>query len=89
MIQYQRLRVIFLASLTMMSASSSFAGGYIRFGSEYEYYPQKKIAYHRLKSYNPYVRFSYRPQGSDWTYSGRILLKEYPYKKDYVNKVST
>lgn len=42
MIQYQRLRVIFLASLTMMSASPSFAGGYIRFGSEYEYYPQKK-----------------------------------------------
>lgn len=64
--------------------------GYIQFGSEYEYYPQKEnIAYHRLTSYNPYIRFSYRPQDSDWTYSGRILLKEYPYKNDYNNKVST
>ncbi|ENY9605039.1 hypothetical protein RBH66_23810 [Escherichia coli] len=91
MIQEQRFRVIFLASLTMMiSASPSYAGGNIQFGNEYEYYPQKeKIAYHRLTSYNPYIRFSYRPQGYDWTYSGRILLKEYPYKKDYINKVST
>ena len=87
---YQQPCILFLTALMMISAFPAFAGGYIQFGSEYEYYPQKEnIAYHRLTSYNPYIRFSYRPQDSDWTYSGRILLKEYPYKNDYNNKVST
>ncbi|EBL9713065.1 hypothetical protein DOP33_06825, partial [Salmonella enterica] len=87
---YQRPCILFFTALMMISAFPAFAGGYIQFGSEYEYYPQKEnIAYHRLTSYNPYIRFSYRPQDSDWTYSGRILLKEYPYKNDYNNKVST
>ncbi|EEI7343459.1 hypothetical protein G4E41_004305, partial [Salmonella enterica] len=81
---YQRPCILFFTALMMISAFPAFAGGYIQFGSEYEYYPQKEnIAYHRLTSYNPYIRFSYRPQDSDWTYSGRILLKEYPYKNDY------
>lgn len=87
---YRRLYTLIFAILIIMSSFSSLAGGYIQLGSEYEYYPQKdNVSYHRLTSYNPYIRFSYRPQSSDWTYSGRILLKEYPYKSDYNNKTST
>ena len=80
-----------LISVSLMTISSlSFAGGYIQIGSEYEYYPQKdNIAYHRLTSYNPYFRFSYKPIGSDLTFSGRVLLKEYPYKEKYNNHTST
>lgn len=79
--------------LVLIMATASYpvaASGWIRAGSEYEWYPQKNnLAYHRLTSWNPYFRFSYRPANSDWTISGRVLWKQYPFKKLYNNGAST
>ncbi|MEI9750206.1 hypothetical protein V5085_04625 [Moellerella wisconsensis] len=83
------LKTLLTACLITTSAIS-VASGYIQIGSEYEYYPQKEnINYYRQTSYNPYLRFSYKPQDSDWKFSGRLLLKEYPHKDKYENKTST
>lgn len=89
--KYHYFAVRFLpVAAIMITSFSSLAGGYIQLGSEYELYPQKdNVAYHRITSWNPYIRFSYRPQNSDWTWSGRFLLKEYPYRSDYFNNAST
>lgn len=74
----------------MGMSSSAIAAGWVRVGSEYEWYPKvDNPNYHRITSYNPYFRFSYRPLNSDWTFTGRALWKQYPYKKLYPNSTST
>lgn len=77
-----------ILSLAGISVSAS-AAGWVRLGSEYEWYNSGNTLYHRLTSYNPYVRFSYRSQNSDWTFTGRLLWKQYPFSKLYTYGVST
>lgn len=69
-----------LALLLAIVSGSVAASGWVRVGSEYEWYHSGNDSYKRLTSYNPYLRFSYRPLNSDWTFTGRVLWKRYPYE---------